>query len=455
MIEECLDSLRPQADDKGLRLYCVPSVSCPTKFVGDPSRLRQILVNLVGNAIKFTLRGQVYVEYELTRVTERQVVLRVAVHDTGIGIPEHRVLGIFAKFTQVDASTTCRFGGTGLGLAISQELVELMGGQIGVTSQLGKGSEFWFTVSLSPDPRATVAATSQSPRQGALQERRVSGAPKLTASRDDTGAPGGEIKTRNAILLVEDNVTNQLVAEGLLSRMGMSVDVAGNGRAALQALRQRPYGLVLMDVQMPEMDGLEATRLIRSREAGALDPNVPIVAMTAHVMTEDRQRCLDAGMNGYVSKPITAQKLRETLAHWQLESTDPREQRRFSSTSFPKVSLPAFDSDVLLKRIDGDTRLLSKLLVAFLGDLPRKLDRLEARLAEADASGGAMEAHGIQGAAGTIAAAPFRAVALEIESFCRSAEVERARESFTALRSEFDVLKAALDEYLKGNAPQA
>jgi CheY-like chemotaxis protein len=210
-----------------------------------------------------------------------------------------------------------------------------------------------------------------------------------------------------------------------------------------------------MDVQMPEMDGLEATQLIRSGEAGVLDPNVPIVAMTAHVMTEDRQRCLDVGMNGYVSKPITAQKLRETLAIWHIESSDPREQRRLSSQSLPKVSLPAFDRELLLKRIDGDTRLLSKLLLAFLGDLPRKLERLEARLADADAAGATMEAHGIQGAAGTIAAAPVRAIALEIESFCRSGDIAPARESFAALRTEFDVLKAALNEYLMGNTPQA
>jgi CheY-like chemotaxis protein/anti-sigma regulatory factor (Ser/Thr protein kinase) len=276
----------------------------PPRLVGDANRLRQVLTNLVGNALKFTDHGEIRIE--VTSVDEaptastnghakagRQARVRIAVVDTGIGIAETDLARIFDAFTQVDGSSTRRFGGTGLGLAISSQLVQLMGDRLHVESAPGQGSRFTFTISL-----------------GIAEAPRAASSSRLTIARAERPL---------AVLVAEDNPVNQLVVRRMLERAGHTVTVVENGLAAIDAVAQTRFDAVLMDVQMPEMNGFDATSHIRAREADG--QRLPIIALTAHAIQGDRERCLAAGMDGYVSKPIRPEALFATLA----EATNSRD----------------------------------------------------------------------------------------------------------------------------------
>jgi len=281
------------AGKKGLRVLADIDPAVPPAIVGDPVRLRQVLANLVGNAVKFTERGHVLV---MLREEERAggvTHLRFTVSDTGIGVPADKHATIFEAFSQADGSTTRRFGGTGLGLTISATLVQMMGGRIWLESEPGAGTQFHFTarfdVAAAPAARATVAMPARPAVTGAEQ-----------------------CATPVRILLAEDNVVNQRVAMGLLARRGHTVVLATNGLEALERLEHERFDIVLMDVQMPEMGGLEATAVIRERER-ASGGHVRIIAMTAHAMAGDRERCIEGGMDGYLSKPINKARLFEIV----------------------------------------------------------------------------------------------------------------------------------------------
>ena len=289
-VDEVLQLVRHRAHDKGLELVTNISEATPDGLVGDVLRIRQILTNLVGNAVKFTDRGRVEVCVDSRPSDAGQLLLEVTVIDTGIGIrPEHKDV-IFEAFRQADSSTTRQFGGTGLGLTISARLVAIMGGTISVESTFGEGSQFRFTIPCKLAARESVATPAPS-----------SGAPLPAAPR------------RLRILLAEDNTVNQRLAKRLLEKRGHEVSVAGDGKQAVEAaMLAPPYDLILMDVQMPVMDGLEATRAIRRIEDTHLS-SVPIVAMTAFAMKADRERCLAAGMNGHLAKPIDPAELSTTV----------------------------------------------------------------------------------------------------------------------------------------------
>jgi signal transduction histidine kinase/ActR/RegA family two-component response regulator len=288
VVEECLRTLAARAGEKRLPLESRLQPGIPRRVRGDALRLRQVLLNLVGNAIKFTDRGHVRVTVSALGETPAGARLQFVVEDTGIGIaPEDQRL-IFEAFRQADGSPTRRFGGSGLGLAISERLVTMMGGRIGVESWLGQGSRFHFTTLFA------VAA-----------ETAPEAAPELT--RAQTG-PHGHLR----VLVAEDNLVNQKLVVRLLEKRGCQVAVANNGTQALAVLAETPVDLILMDVQMPEVDGLEATRAIRQHErhSGA---HVPIVALTAHAMAGDAERCLGAGMDRYLSKPVRSEELFEVI----------------------------------------------------------------------------------------------------------------------------------------------
>jgi CheY-like chemotaxis protein len=275
--------------------------------VGDAGRVRQVLTNLIGNAVKFTDSGRIDVEVQLLRSTKDGIVARFFVSDTGIGIPPEHQSRLFESFTQGDGSSTRKYGGTGLGLSISKQLVELMEGQLGVESKPGQGSRFWFTANFGKAP-LTVAAPAP-PKRPVPTAPAPPPAPKVPIPSLPEKSNGGPRKLR--VLLAEDNEINQRIALRLLEKLGVGADAVDNGRAAVEALAQRSYDLVLMDCQMPDMDGFEATAVIRNRERGK--SHTPICALTANAMEGDREKCLAAGMDDYISKPVGLEKLREAV----------------------------------------------------------------------------------------------------------------------------------------------
>ena len=298
MIAESAVPLALRAREKGIDFQCEMEPDVPSGVRGDPGRLRQILVNLAGNAVKFTETGRITVHVGLVEPTESDFLVRFAVRDTGIGISHEQQAKLFQKFTQADSSTSRRYGGTGLGLAIAKDLAELMNGDIGVASQPGEGSEFWFTVRLSRQLPQEVADEPSLP------------ASFLSADLSAIFSSGMRV------LVAEDNVVNQEVALGILRKLGLRADAVSDGAEAVEALRTLPYDLVLMDLQMPEMDGFEATRIIRDPRSDVRRHDIPIVAMTANAMRGDREQCLNAGMNDYVSKPVSPHALVEALKTW-------------------------------------------------------------------------------------------------------------------------------------------
>ncbi len=364
------DLLLPRAREKGITVGVVLDADLPNLVCGYEARLRQVLLNLVGNAVKFTEQGRVAVSVTLDREArealknlnqkefeqegidreDKSIWVRFTVSDTGIGLDEANFVKLFQPFSQVDSSLARKYGGAGLGLAISKRLVELMGGQIGVESEVGKGSDFWFTVPLDPVDSTTEDGDVEMGVRGAqIAEQTVaqimerdgqestlsprtllpivvangtSEAVIAPADNDPQVSDKGAISefalldTRSAqILLVEDNAVNQKVALAQLKRLGYTVHAVFNGREAVEAVELQAYDVVLMDCQMPEMDGFEATRLIRQREE-RIDRHVPIIAMTANAMNGDREACLAAGMDDYLAKPIRAEELGAVLERW-------------------------------------------------------------------------------------------------------------------------------------------
>ena len=290
-IEETIELRASAASEKGLELSCTfdrEAGDIPDMILGDPTRIRQVLGNLLDNAIKFTDRGAVQVIVSSKVAGDCSQIL-FAVKDTGIGIPQDQMHKLFLPFSQVDCTSTSKYAGTGLGLAASQKLVELMGGRIWVESEIGKGSTFHFTILAKKVKEKQATANNKK-----IKECLPSGLP----------AP-------LRILLAEDNDVNQLVMLKMLKRLGCRADIAANGIEAIQAMKRQPYDIVLMDVKMPEMDGLQATRIIRK-----LWPQGPkIVAITAYALQGDRERCLEAGMDGYISKPVKMEELAKVLAN--------------------------------------------------------------------------------------------------------------------------------------------
>ena len=301
--------LQTSASERGLTLSLDYSPDTPRVVKGDPVRLRQVLLNLAGNAVKFTELGGVRIA--VTQPDAEHV--KVSVSDSGIGITSAQLETLFQRFTQADSSITRRYGGTGLGLAISKRLVELMGGEIGASSEIAKGSTFWFVLPLPASSRTLGRADSLA----------VAEALEAQLAATNTAI------TRGRLLLVEDNAVNQRLSLHMLGKLGYKVDLAQDGREAIQRLTSTIYDLVLMDCQMPEMDGFEATRIIRDRASAVLDHDVPVVAMTANAFAEDRDRCLAAGMNDFLAKPVDRLALAEMLTKWAtpLDAGEPKVAR--------------------------------------------------------------------------------------------------------------------------------
>jgi PAS domain S-box-containing protein len=379
MVEDAVRVMALRARQKGLDLRCMLPVALPRNVRGDPGRLRQVLINLIGNAIKFTASGYVEVGLALERDDDACCDVCFTVLDTGIGIPEEKQQLIFEPFAQVDGSTTRQFGGTGLGLTICRRLVILMQGELRVSSEPGKGSRFSFTVPLRHTGLAAVAplrAAGVEEPDGALPAD--GGLAQVAGEADDTPAPAGSLH----VLLAEDNPVNQRLALRLLEKLGHRPVLVDSGAAALEQATRLAFDVVLMDVQMPVLDGLAATRHIRQREQGGRR-RVPIIAMTARAMAGDRERCLEAGMDDYLSKPISLARLRQALAPYV--------------DLVAQAAAPVLDWHAALLRLDGDEDLLHELAALFLQDGPQLWRDVRDARAAGDHARAARAVHSLTG----------------------------------------------------------
>jgi two-component system, sensor histidine kinase and response regulator len=568
-MEDAVDMLAVKAHEKGLNLTCLVDPEVPSFLRGDPGRLRQIVLNMANNALKFTHRGEVDIRVNLERESGESVLLRFAVRDTGIGIPAARQKMLFSAFTQLDSSTTRKYGGTGLGLAISKQLAEMMGGAVGVESEEGKGSTFWFTAEFARQPlehsgipekpheiaglhvlvvddhktnRSLVFTLLQSwgcrpaeaaDGQGALSlllsaarggdpfqvaliglqmpgmdgeelGPRIKKNPEIRDTRlvvmsslgqrgdaarmEQAGFDGyltkplreahlraalslvmgretqehgnviqpiitrhtvAELVRRNVrILLVEDNLTNQEVARAMLKKLGYGADLAVNGLEAVEALSRIPYDLVLMDCQMPEMDGFEATRRIRDAASGVINPRVPIIAMTANAMQGDQKHCMEAGMDDYLAKPVQPKRLSEVLDRWLSRTREEKDirdnQPKVASQVFP-VDGEVFNEQDFLERLMDDRELARLIVSGFVADIPVQLHRLNDFLNSGDAPGVQRQAHTIKGAAANIGAPALREVAFVLEELGKAGKFEEALEALPRLEAEIERLKRTLE----------
>ena len=545
-LAEVVRPLALRAEQKGLEVVCHILPSVPSVVVGDPGRLRQVIVNLVGNAIKFTERGQILVQVDVESTGERTCVLHYIVSDSGIGIPAEKQRAIFEPFKQADGSTTRRFGGTGLGLAISSTLVDLMGGRIWVESTPLQGSTFHFTVHLGvSDARPETLAVDLTDVRALIVDdndvnRRVlhdlllrwhmrptvvdSGVAAMRAMseanavhrpfalllldanlpdmdgfevarrvRADAGAAGSAImmlsssaqatesarcaelgithyltkpvdqrdllnafrralagqqaarpalpasmlpidlpERRLHVLLAEDNPVNQRLAASLIQRRGHKVTIVGNGREAVDAVARQHFDVVLMDVQMPEMGGFEATGIIRAREreSGA---HMPIIAITAHVMKGDRERCLEAGMDDYITKPFDSRNLCRVL-----------EEAVGSTTASHEANASVDIADEILARVGGDRALLAEMIRLFADDAPHNVDRIRDAIEARDGEALRRAAHALKGAAGNFEAADVVRVARTLEEMGKSGRFEDHASAWRTLGVEMDRLMARL-----------
>jgi PAS domain S-box-containing protein len=403
-IEQVEFQLRPLIDDvlkmftfrstpSVLKIYADVRNDTPNVLNGDPNRLRQVLINLVGNAVKFTSEGEVVVRVRLESVNEDKAIIVFSVSDTGIGIPEAKQKLIFEAFAQADASTTRRYGGSGLGLTISNQLVQLMGGSISVESKSQMGSTFRFTLPFGVPDRehATVDVGSD----------------------DDQASTAVEPSSLD-LLVVEDNLVNQKLAVAILRKMGHRAEVAANGKAALRALKRHAFDVVLMDLQMPVMGGIEATSAIREEEKRT-GRHIPIIAMTAYAMADDRERALQAGMDDYVSKPIRLEELRRVM------------QRHAPA---------GLDAAALLDGIGDDRKLLAELVDVFLDDTPKLLRRVKRAVKSGDPKQLKDSAHALKGSVGNFESARAFEAVRRLEMLARENNLADAPEAARVLEME-------------------
>ena len=571
-VEEVMDLFATQAEDKGVELITFIHYDVLTELQGDPGRLRQILSNLVSNALKFTTQGEVVLQVSVQEQTSTHATLRFSVTDTGIGIAKEKIGKLFASFTQVDASMTRKYGGTGLGLAISKKFVELMGGKIGVDSEPGRGSSFWFTVQLHKQQEARQAARPRTNLQGlrvlivegnatnrtvldhylnalgitsriaddgpsalellhvaaaksepfdltildimlpgmdgpklaqAIRQELKIGSPKLllltsVGKRGDgklarrSGidayltkpvrfsqlyeciallmgdaskvAPSSSLVTRLTlaerkvqrrlrVLVADDNHINQKVTASLLEKMGHRADVVGNGKEALDAFKLVPYDAVLMDMQMPEMDGFEASLRIRAVEQKK-GSHTPIIAITAHVMSGDREKCLAAGMDDYISKPINPQELRAvmdrtTAAAKPSFALDPAPQ--------PPDGVDVFNVDEALAQLESDMDLLRQIVQLFVEQYPKLLEETQQAFSRSDCVSLTAAAHTLASSVGQLGGQKAHAAARKLEQLGRQGNLSDVPQALAELESELLLLKSAVSDpaYLPQRRPDS
>jgi signal transduction histidine kinase/FixJ family two-component response regulator len=399
-----------RAAQKGLELHCNINSNLPDLLIGDAGRLRQIVVNLLGNSIKFTQTGEIALRADLESIDGQDVCLRFTVSDTGIGIAPEKLEVIFEAFAQADSSTTRQYGGTGLGLTISSRLVELMGGTIGVKSEFGSGSTFHFTA-----------------RFGLLEASEVQ---EFTATASTATTSSAKLMHALTVLIVEDNVINQTVALRMLEKEGHRPVVANSAIEALDLWASQKFDVILMDVQMPGLSGLEATSIIREKEqlSGA---HIPIVAMTAHAMKGDRERCLASGMDDYIAKPISADQLHQIIF-------------RLTNTDDASKTEPVIDLSATLIRLGGDKRLLQEVATMFLAECPRMFATVRNAVNSHEPKDLTLAAHTLKSLLVTFDARFASECALELETIGRSGSTNQAAPVLKTLERELQRVVAEI-----------
>ncbi|MBF0261617.1 MAG: response regulator, partial [Magnetococcales bacterium] len=428
-----VDLFAAQAEEKRITLELDPPDLFPDPLLGDALRLEQVLLNLIGNAIKFTDPGGGRVTLTITplRTTPERMELAFAIQDTGVGIDPVRRDHLFDAFTQADSSITRRFGGSGLGLAISKRLVEMMGGRIEVESTLGQGSTFRFTACFTP--ATTRHATPPRDRTGSQEIH----------AREVIARVGGA-----RVLLAEDNPINQLVAIEMLKALRLEIQVVENGQLAIEKLHEASFDLVLMDLQMPVMDGYAATRALRAEERFR---DLPIVAMTAHAMSGDRALSLSHGLNEHLTKPIDKQALHAALLRW----IRPREGigPGFIPMDAPPVTpsdtptaIPGIDLEAALERLNGKWPLLRRLLIDFAAQHAEASQQLDRLLADPSCHVEAFRyIHTLKGMAGNLGADNLHAVARRVEVAIRDHDHDRLPNALVDFRRELAALLVTID----------
>ncbi len=437
VLEDVVSVIAEKAASKGLKLGIELASDLPLQLLGDPLRLEQVLINLADNAVKFTARGEIGISVSLQERRAEQVLLHFAVRDTGIGLSLEQRERLFQSFQQADSSITRKYGGSGLGLSISKRLAELMGGQIGVDSRPGAGSTFWFTARLG----LGHASQGQHGSRLGLQDPL---APAATDRERATQAlaPAADLRGARA-LVVEDNPLNQEVATEFLEALGLQVELAEDGAVALQKVQRQPYDIVLMDMQMPVMDGLSATREIRKlpgRQA------LPILAMTANAMAADRKRCLEAGMNDHIAKPIDPEQLLAKLRRWIKPAPRPAADAAPSpADAAPKprpgvdaacwqalAQVAGLDSRLGLRQAAGRESLYLGLLARFVASQADAQDQLAQAIARADWEQAERAAHTLKGVAAQIGAQALSEAARRLEQALRQRQPASELESLRA-----------------------
>ena len=385
--------LTPAIKDKELKLTFHIDAAVPTLVQGDALRLQQILLNLAGNAVKFTRHGEVAVGMRMVDATGDQLLIEFSVRDTGIGIPADKLESIFEGFVQAESSTSRRFGGSGLGLAISRRLAQLMGGELEVESEPGSGSTFRFTAAFTPGSAGPPPDRQRNPRESGIQDKQLTGL---------------------RLLVIEDNSINRQVAQELLSQEGADVDVATTGRRGIEMIREAasPYDAVLMDIHMPGMDGFTATRRIRELE---VTPELPIIAITANALAGDRERCLAAGMNDHISKPIEIEELTAILLlHCRNRNVTP-------DVTPQEVARPGFEPALALARINNNRSLYARLAREFVREQGAAAGRIRGHLSQGLNKRCATELHTIKGVSATLGATSLSRCAAEAEAAFKGA----------------------------------
>jgi signal transduction histidine kinase/DNA-binding NarL/FixJ family response regulator len=428
LVTESVRTMDLGATQKGLALTGAVDPAVPDLILGDPVRPRQIVTNLLGNAIKFTDRGHVRLEIREDARSGGRSTVHLLVRDTGIGIPPEKHAAVFEAFRQADGSTTRRFGGTGLGLAICSALVQLMGGRIWVESEVGVGTTFHV--------QAAFDVAAEDVIQGADGRGEAPARPGRPPRHPAAIAleQAGPAERTVSILLVEDNIVNQRVAVGILAGHGHEVTAVSNGFEAIAAFERGTFDVILMDIQMPGMGGYDATAAIRAieRRTGG---HVRIVAMTAHALAGDRDRCLAAGMDDYVSKPIERSALFEAIEGGSLRVGPPASAR----TARPLA--PAG----LLARVGGDEQLMREVTQMFLTELPTRLAAVKRAVGDGDAEQLRAAAHALKGMAGTMSAGAVMEIASELESLGRDRAMEAAEAAIRRLETEASTLVRTLE----------